>query len=377
MARGRLDAARVASAALLALALAACEPADDRAHAATRTDEPTTASGAPAAPSASGAGPAPSAAPPPPVEYESDELPEADLEPATLPEQRAAMVRRMRALGVVGDEGAAAVAALMASSKMMGQGNPAVTRHPLTRLECAERRRAAEVKDEKKPACGAPFMTPVWDPAVEDESSARVCIDRYEFPGLPCEYPVTWVTTAQAQALCQALGKRLCDAHEWEGACAGAVHAPEDEYAFGRPRQTMQGLHNLHREIRWAYGTEKDHAKCATQSQKSKGCDAPSFRHCGSNTSPAGAFPACRSPFGVYDLHGNAAEHMLLPRKPEELGARGGFGVPEMKGSWFIFQKLEAHKDDCRWRAPAWHDNEGRNHSNYHLGFRCCRDVVR
>ena len=30
-----------------------------------------------------------------------------------------------------------------------------------------------------------------------------------------------------------------------------------------------------------------------------------------------------------------------------------------MKGSWFIFAGYEAHEDDCRWRAPAWHANEG------------------
>jgi hypothetical protein len=49
-----------------------------------------------------------------------------------------------------------------------------------------------------------------------------------------------------------------------------------------------------------------------------------------------------------------------------------------MKGSWFIFQQYEAHKDDCRWRAPAWH--AGRlmakdAHMNYHLSFRCCKDL--
>jgi hypothetical protein len=54
---------------------------------------------------------------------------------------------------------------------------------------------------------------------------------------------------------------------------------------------------------------------------------------------------------------------------------RGGEGVPEMKGSWFTFSIKEAHLDDCRWRAPSWHDNEGMNHANYHLGFRCCKDI--
>lgn len=68
---------------------------------------------------------------------------------------------------------------------------------------------------------------------------------------------------------------------------------------------------------------------------------------------------------------------MSLPMKPEELGRRGGLGETEMKGSWFIFARGEAHEDDCRWRAPAWHGTHvdyWNSHRNYHLGFRCCRD---
>jgi len=313
--------------------------------------------------------------PVPPAEYESDELPEAELMPETLAEQRAAMLRRMRALHGLEDSEVAALEAILGRSKHMGQGNPEVVHHPMTRTECLAKRREAGVRDEKKTRCGSPYMVPLYDPATETEADARVCIDRYEFPGLPCDYPVTWVTTAQAQNMCKAIGKRLCDAHEWEGGCAGALHGPEDEYAFKVDRDGMRGRHNLKREIRWAYGTEKDHGKCATSSTKSKNCGSSGWKKCGSNTYPAGSFPECRSSFGVYDQHGNVAEHMSLPLKPEELGSRGGFGVPEMKGSWFIFSKYDAHIDDCRWRAPSWHDNEGRNHSNYHLGFRCCKDV--
>jgi len=308
-------------------------------------------------------------------ELEPEELPEIELMPESLDEQRHAMLRRMAALGVGNAEQLGTVEKIIFATKHLAQGNPQITEHPMTRQQCFERRRVAGVRDEKKPRCAAPFMVPLLDPAAEREDAARVCIDRYEFPGLPCEYPVTWVTTAQAQELCKALGKRLCDAHEWEGACAGTLRPPEKEYAFGQPRSAMRNLHNRDREIRWAYGPKKDHGKCATGSRRSKRCTASGWKVCGSNSYPAGSFPECRSSFGVYDLHGNVAEHMALPEKPEELGSRGGFGEPEMKGSWFIFSSYEAHEDDCRWRAPAWHANEGKNHSNYHLGFRCCKDV--
>ncbi|HSO00718.1 MAG TPA: hypothetical protein VLS89_20640, partial [Candidatus Nanopelagicales bacterium] len=69
------------------------------------------------------------------------------------------------------------------------------------------------------------------------------------------------------------------------------------------------------------------------------------------------------------------AEHMSLPTRGEELGQASG--VTEMKGSWFVFGSVEAHEDDCRFRAPDWHETRVRSeasHLNYHLGFRCCRD---
>jgi hypothetical protein len=49
-----------------------------------------------------------------------------------------------------------------------------------------------------------------------------------------------------------------------------------------------------------------------------------------------------------------------------------------MKGSWFVFSLIEAHEDDCRFRAPAWHETRvesPESHLNYHLGFRCCKDA--
>jgi hypothetical protein len=80
----------------------------------------------------------------------------------------------------------------------------------------------------------------------------------------------------------------------------------------------------------------------------------------------------------VFDQHGNAAEHMNLATKPEELASRGGSGHTEMKGSWFVFSQSEAHEDDCRWRAKDWHPSrvdDPESHRNYHLGFRCCKDL--
>ena len=119
---------------------------------------------------------------------------------------------------------------------------------------------------------------------------------------------------------------------------------------------------------------------CGTASHKTPGCPGGGWNKCGSNTYPTGDFPACHSSLGVYDLNGNAAEHMNLPLDPSQMASRGSkqLGYTEMKGSWFVFDTYRAHEDWCRWRAPFWHGTrvmDPDSHANYHLGFRCCKDL--
>lgn len=294
--------------------------------------------------------------------------------------QREALFAEMKSQLRLSEPQLSAVRTIFAGSAVLGQGNPALSVHPMTPDQCRTARASASIAPGDPARCGADNMVPVFDPSAgESERDARTCIDQYEFPNIPCEYPVVHVTAREATLLCEALGKRLCDAHEWEGACAGALHDPDREYAWGHSRGEMEILHNEKREIVWAYGPTKDHSKCATGSFKTPTCPGGGYALCGSNTYPAGAFPACVSSFGVYDQHGNAAEHMNLPLVREELASTGGHGWTEMKGSWFIFASFEAHPDDCRWRAPDWHGSrvtDVASHSNYHLGFRCCKTLA-
>ncbi len=276
-------------------------------------------------------------------------------------------------------EQTSAVRAVFSDSEVLSQGNPRLSVHPMTREECRRRRSEQEGGlPAPSPRCKKPNMVVAFDPGGEQRpETATLCVDQYEFPNIPCAYPVVHVTALEAALLCQAVGKRLCDAHEWEGACAGAVRAPEQEYVFGIPRSVATRRHNSKRERVWAYGAAQSPATCATGSEKTPGCGG-GFTRCGSNTYPAGAFPGCVSPFGVYDQHGNVAEHMNLPTRPEELGGKGGLGRTEMKGSWFIWGTDQPYEDDCRWRAKDWHPSRvraPRSHRNYHLGFRCCLDL--
>lgn len=277
----------------------------------------------------------------------------------------------------------------------MGQGNPAVTQHPFTPEEAAarvggsvEQVQASYRNREFERICGGPYMVPLYDPETQTPADATVCADMFEYPNIPMAYPVVWVRANEAAQLCAAEGARIGDAHEWEGAAAGQLLPPD--YPFDLVRgmsgsaavNTIRNWHNNHYASTsgtysigaWQSGV------CATGSFKNASCNGGSFQGCGSNTYPAGSFPACQSPLGVYDIDGNAAEHMNLPLSEDQMASAGSttLGVTEMKGSWFIWDTIRAHEHWARWRAPFWHGtrvmSEG-SHRNYHLGFRCFRDV--
>lgn len=274
------------------------------------------------------------------------------------------------------------------SSPYIGQGNPKVTVHPITKEQCLEKLAKESISyknSEYKKICNSEYMAPLYDPSKETMAEAKVCIDQFEYPNIPCEYPIVWVRANEAAKICEAVGKRLCDAHEWEGACSGQLLAADYNFKLvGRNEKETIKLrrleHNKKTKRDWAYGPKSEKGICAADSFKSAGCNGGNWKACGSNTYPAGYFSKCKSKLDVYDQHGNAAEHMNLPLNPEQFSSHPSarLGHTEMKGSWFIFDKYHAHSDWCRWRAPYWHGSRTRykkSHHNYHLGFRCCKDT--
>jgi hypothetical protein len=282
--------------------------------------------------------------------------------------------------------------AIFFASSMLGQGNPAVTRHPMSEAECRDREAKAgmQIQDPGfERICGGPLMAPLYEPRTQAPEEATACIDQLEFPNIPCAYPVVWVRASEASEICEAMGKRLCDAHEWEGACAGALAPPDYRFDLARGVSQVTAVERMRTahngaippgDRTWSYGPSYAEGVCATGSAKTAGCNGGSWSGCGSNTYPTGSFPACRSALGVYDLNGNAAEHMNLPLSEDQMASRGSttLGVTEMKGSWFVFDQYRAHEDWCRWRAPYWHGSpvsDPDSHRNYHLGFRCCQSV--
>ncbi len=306
----------------------------------------------------------------------------------SLDERNEAMFRQMQQVRGVTNAEIARIREIFAGSSYIGQGNPAVTRYPMTPEEAAERigGSVASVQRGYRNArferiCGEPYMVPLYDPATEDPEDATVCVDMFEYPNVPLAYPVVWVRAREAALLCAAEGGRIGDAHEWEGAAAGALLEPDYRFDLGS-QAAMRAWHNQN----WAWQSnlysigEWQAGICATGSRKTAGCNGGDFNGCGSNTYPAGSFPQCRSPLGVYDIDGNAAEHMNLPLNESQMASLGSttLGVTEMKGSWFIWDTIRAHPNWARWRAPFWHGSrvmDPASHRNYHLGFRCFRDI--
>jgi hypothetical protein len=309
----------------------------------------------------------------------------------SLADQRATIYRQLKEVHHYTDAQIDAAKTIFEQSPYMGQGNPAVTDKPATPEECQEKLTKAGVHYENaafEKICGDKYMAPLYDPARQKPEEATACIDQFEFPDIPCTYPVIWVKAREAAEICDALGKRICDAHEWEGACAGALLPPDYHWELARGRdpeaaiRAMRAAHNREAAATksWSYGPTFRRGVCAQSGHKTPNCNGGSWTGCGSNHFPTGMFPDCHSTLDVYDLNGNAAEHMNLPLNESQMASRGSkeLGYTEMKGSWFIWDQYQAHEDWCRWRAPFWHGTRvmaADSHSNYHLGFRCCKTI--
>jgi hypothetical protein len=251
-------------------------------------------------------------------------------------------------------------------------GNRALAHHAISRAKCLAGLGDDPIQtDAQRAACkGEKYMVPVYSNG--DPRSAKVCIDQFEFPNQPCELPFVWGTPAEAETVCRVEGKRLCTQQEWSLACSADP--------AGKKKQS------------YAYGDKLDMAICNTSIPHEVGPDGKAWRcyvrdatttwnTCSTDTEPAGAFPGCKSRLGVYDQHGNVAEMMTR--------AEDGEVFTQLKGSAFFYVDVarepgkaalhperESYPDTC-WYDPRWHVEKLTEslHSNYHLGFRCCKDL--
>jgi formylglycine-generating enzyme len=150
-------------------------------------------------------------------------------------------------------------------------------------------------------------------------------IDKFPYPNEQGALATTNVTRDEAERLCAAKKKRLCTEAEWERACKG-------------PEQAT-----------YEYGMMYNAKACGTG-----GAAARQGAH------PAGEHPACKSSFGVVDMHGGAWEwtsSTWARTEPEP-----NLGV--LRGGNATAGELVGRCSNALARPLATHQQS--------IGFRCC-----
>lgn len=247
----------------------------------------------------------------------------------------------------------------------INQGNRAIAQHRISKEACLRGLEGITLQTpQQRQQCGADNMVPVWQAGKDP----WFCIDIFEYPNQACELPMVWTPPTYAKKLCELQGKRLCAQPEWNLACRGDPEGGADR--------------------KYAYGDTLDLDVCHTNQEHRQSCVAKTaqtaWATCTTDTEPSGAFPQCRSRFGVFDQHGNVAEVMMRREGAQvftqlkgsawfyrELAREPGQPVPESTPN-----KAGAYPDHCNF-DPRWHVEkiESAWHVNYHLGFRCCKSI--
>jgi sulfatase modifying factor 1 len=189
----------------------------------------------------------------------------------------------------------------------------------------------------------------------------RFCIDTYEYPNRKGERPRVMFDFPQAQHLCAAEGKRVCNESEWTMACEGPEYKPYP-YGYARDPVTCHGDqpyvepkvigHNDAGIPIFAFAS-KDPAVSRPELERL-------WQGMESGTSHEGK--GCVSDYGVWDMPGNADE-LAGSETPEPTSK---FDNVTTGGPW-----LYGVRNQCR--PKIYTHNEG--FSYYYLSTRCCAEA--
>ena len=156
--------------------------------------------------------------------------------------------------------------------------------------------------------------------------------------------PQGYVSGAQAERACAAVQKRLCHPVEWRMACGGSEGFA---YPYG-PTRTPGKCHDTGLNPMLAL-----HASELKGGWGPLALNDPQLNQLAGTVAKTGAFPACASDYGAYDMVGNLDEWTADPNGTFQ----GGFWLD-----------TEQHGEGCAYRTIAhefgYHD--------YSTGFRCC-----
>lgn len=153
------------------------------------------------------------------------------------------------------------------------------------------------------------------------------CTDRLEYTPPGFDLPLVHVSMAEAENLCSAQGKRLCDELEWELACEGRDALP---FPYGYVRDGSGCNHDVGGEL-FPGGKLADRRVTSSSLER------------------------CVSPFGVQRLVGNVDEWCVRP---------GASPRSVLRGGWWL-----TGRNRCR----AVTDSHGENYAGPQTGFRCCK----
>jgi sulfatase modifying factor 1 len=150
-------------------------------------------------------------------------------------------------------------------------------------------------------------------------------VDVLPYPDEPGAIATTNVSRDEAEQLCEAKGKRLCSELEWEHACKGTANAT------------------------YEYGDDYAQDKCGTGVTVEEGARRP-----------VGDRLACKSDFGVREMHGGAWE---WTSSKWGRGRKDDFGV--LRGGNAVAGELVGRCANALGRAPTTKSPT--------MGFRCCK----
>jgi formylglycine-generating enzyme required for sulfatase activity len=188
----------------------------------------------------------------------------------------------------------------------------------------------------------------------------------YAARSAPGVVPQGYLSREEAALACQASGKRLCAAREWQRACKGPNGF---KYPYGKD------------EIRGRCNTGKVHLPALLFGVQPGGYREPHLNDPRLNEKPGflsrtGEHADCVSDYGVYDMVGNLHEWVAddvngsLPKKipiPTGVQNLGRRGNGAFMGGYFSSRR--EHGRGCEYvtthHAPDYHD--------YSTGFRCCQ----
>lgn len=194
----------------------------------------------------------------------------------------------------------------------------------------------------------------------------------YVAQAAPNAYPQAYVNRIEAQAACEAAGKRLCTLGEWFRACKttkGSLYPYGGKYERGACNSGKPHL------LSQLFGRDAKKWKFMEHFNSPALSAEPGF------LAKSAEYSRCTNDRGISDMVGNLHEwvsdtvdHDLPNKVPLRDDIRDKIGI-NMGHAIFMggfYGNVNEHGEGCAYLTPG----HGKKYHDYTTGFRCCRDVT-